>query len=144
LCSPYSRPIAGSLDSTAECRTPFRGPLRFIVIAVMSVMRGTFLDTYGVSARRSIPDVSGGRHAIVMVSVTEETPYLSGFLTGVTAMTLMTVISGLILDRGVHLYFVGSPTASTKSDEPDAKSKESLTYAIFEATCGVGFVQPPR
>jgi hypothetical protein len=34
-----------------------------------------------------------------MVSVTEETPYLSGLLAGVTAMTLMTVISGLILDR---------------------------------------------
>ena len=35
-----------------------------------------------------------------MVSVTEETPYLSGFLAGVTVMTLMTVIYGLILDRG--------------------------------------------
>ena len=40
------------------------------------------------------------RHAIVMVSVTEETPYLSGLLAGVTVMTLMTVIYGLILDRG--------------------------------------------
>src|SRR5918997_3597566 len=48
LCSPYSRPIARSLDSTAECRTPFREPLQFIVIAVMSVMSGTFPDTYGV------------------------------------------------------------------------------------------------
>jgi hypothetical protein len=34
------------------------------------------------------------------VSVTEETPYLSGFLVGVTVMTLMTVIYELILDRG--------------------------------------------
>ena len=40
------------------------------------------------------------RHVIVMVSVTEETPYLSGLLAGLTAMTLMTVIYGLILDRG--------------------------------------------
>ena len=48
LCSPCSRPIAPSLDSTAECRTPFREPLQFIVIAVMSVMSGTFPDTYGV------------------------------------------------------------------------------------------------
>jgi hypothetical protein len=48
LCSPYSRPIARSLDSTAECRTPFRGPLQCIVIAVMSVMSGTFPHTYGV------------------------------------------------------------------------------------------------
>jgi hypothetical protein len=43
--------------------------------------------------------VFGDRHVIVM-SVTEETPYLSGFLAGVTVMTLMTMIYGLILDRG--------------------------------------------
>src|SRR5215208_6088690 len=48
LCSPYSRPIARSLDSTAECRTPFREPLQFIVIAVMSVMSGPFPYTYRV------------------------------------------------------------------------------------------------
>jgi hypothetical protein len=40
--------IAPSLDFTAECRTPLREPLQFIVIAVMSVMSGTFPDTYGV------------------------------------------------------------------------------------------------
>jgi hypothetical protein len=34
-----------------------------------------------------------------MVSVTEETPYLSGFLAGVTVMTLMTVLYELILER---------------------------------------------
>jgi hypothetical protein len=43
--------------------------------------------------------VFGDRHVIVMVSVTEEMPYLSGFLAGVTVMTLMTVIYGLILDK---------------------------------------------
>jgi len=32
-----------------ECRHPFREPLQFIVIAVMSVMSGTFPDTYGLS-----------------------------------------------------------------------------------------------
>jgi hypothetical protein len=48
LCSPCSRPIARSLDSTAECRTLFREPLQFIVIAVMSVISDTFLDTYEV------------------------------------------------------------------------------------------------
>jgi hypothetical protein len=42
----------------------------------------------------------GDRHVIVIVSVTEETPYLSGLLAGVTVMTLMTVLYGLILDRG--------------------------------------------
>jgi hypothetical protein len=56
--------------------------------------------------------VFGDRHVIVMVSVSEETPYPSGLLAGVTAMTLMTVLYGLILDRGTHLYFVGSITPS--------------------------------
>ena len=31
-----------------ECRHPLREPLQFIVISVMSVMDGTFPDTYGV------------------------------------------------------------------------------------------------
>jgi hypothetical protein len=53
------------------------------------------------------------RHAIVMVSVTEETPYLSGLLATVTVMTLMTLIYGLILDEGMRRYFVGSLTPST-------------------------------
>ena len=56
---------------------------------------------------------SGTRHVIVMVNVTEETPYLSGFLATVTVVTLMTLIYGLILDEGMRLYFVGSPTDST-------------------------------
>jgi hypothetical protein len=47
------------------------------------------------------------RHVVVMVSVTEETLYLSGLLAGVTVMTLMTLIYGLILDEGMRLYFVG-------------------------------------
>jgi hypothetical protein len=46
--------------------------------------------------------VFGDRHVIVMMSVTEETPYLSGFLAGVTVMTLMTVIYGLILEHRCH------------------------------------------
>jgi hypothetical protein len=40
------------------------------------------------------------RHVIVTLTVTEETPYLSGLLATVTAMTLMTVLYALILDRG--------------------------------------------
>ena len=55
-------------------------------------------------------------------------------------MTLMTVIYGLILDRGERRYFVGSLSASTEPDEPEALSKESRAYAIFEATSSVGFV----
>src|SRR5919112_4307009 len=44
LCSTCSRPSPIS----GECRTLFREPLQFIVIAVMSVMSGTFPYTYGV------------------------------------------------------------------------------------------------
>jgi hypothetical protein len=43
--------------------------------------------------------VFGDRHVIVTVTVTEETPYLSGFLAGVTVMTLMTMNCGCVLDR---------------------------------------------
>src|SRR5215204_1720464 len=49
-------------------------------------------------------------HVIVTVTVTEETPYLRGFLAGVTVMTLMTLIYGLILDEGMRRYFLGSLT----------------------------------
>jgi hypothetical protein len=76
-------------------------------------MSGPFPYTYGVSTWRSIAGVFGDRHVIVMVTVTEETPYLSGFLATMTVMTLMTLIYGPILDEGMRRYFVGSLTAST-------------------------------
>jgi hypothetical protein len=45
------RAVAAAHHSTFQfprgCRTPFREPLQFIVIAVMSVMRASFPDTYG-------------------------------------------------------------------------------------------------
>jgi hypothetical protein len=44
--------------------------------------------------------VFGDRHVIVTVTVIEGKAYLSGLLVGVTVMTLMTMIYGLILDRG--------------------------------------------
>jgi len=44
--------------------------------------------------------VFGDRHLIVTLTVTEETPYLSGLLVVVTMMTLTTVIYGAILDGG--------------------------------------------
>jgi hypothetical protein len=40
------------------------------------------------------------RHAIVIFIVTKKTLEVSGFLATMTVMTLMTVIYGLILDRG--------------------------------------------
>ena len=45
----------------------------------------------------------GDRHVIVMVSVTEETPYLSGLLAGVTVMTLVTMNCTDILKGGTSL-----------------------------------------
>jgi hypothetical protein len=55
----------------------------------------------------------GDPHVIVTVTVIEGKAYLSGLLAGVTVMTLMTLIYGLILDEGAHLSFVGSLTPST-------------------------------
>jgi len=69
----------------------------------MSVMSGTFPDTNGVFYVTINCWRVRGRHVIVMVSVTEGTPYLRGLLTTVTVMTLMTLIYGLILDRGASL-----------------------------------------
>jgi hypothetical protein len=63
-------------------------------------MSGTFPDTYGVFYmtvnRWRVRGPSRHRHD----ERTEETPYLSCFFATVTVMTLMTLIYGLILDRG--------------------------------------------
>ena len=40
--------IVGRSSDTYQLSHPFREPLQFIVIAVMSVMSGTFPDTYRV------------------------------------------------------------------------------------------------
>jgi hypothetical protein len=48
LTLPMLPALARSLNSTTECRTPFRKVLQFIVIAVMSVISGTFPYTNGV------------------------------------------------------------------------------------------------
>src|SRR5215211_7181899 len=48
LTLPLLPAITPSLISREECGHPFRELLQFIVIAVMSVMSGTFPDTYRV------------------------------------------------------------------------------------------------
>jgi hypothetical protein len=63
--------------------------------------------------REAAYTLSRDRHVIAMVSVTEQTPYPSGLLAGVTVMTLMTMIYGLILDEGMRRYFVDSLTPSS-------------------------------
>jgi hypothetical protein len=40
--------IIGRSSNTYQLLQPFREPLQFIVIAVMSVISGAFPDTYGV------------------------------------------------------------------------------------------------
>src|SRR5919107_4046965 len=80
-----------------------------------------------------MPGVFGDRHVIVMVSVTEETPYLSGLLATVTAMTLMTLIYGLILDEGMRPYFVDS--WSDKLIRPSARSGAEWPARLQEP-CG--------
>jgi hypothetical protein len=80
-------------------RHPFRKPLQFIVMSVIGVIGGTFPYTYRVFYMTlnclRVRGPSRHRHG----ECHEETLYLSGLLAGVTAMTLMTLIYGPILDK---------------------------------------------
>jgi hypothetical protein len=67
----------------------------------------------GFSTWRSIPGVIGDRHVIVMLIVVGRMAYVRDFLPGMTVMTLMTMIYGLILNEGMRLFFVDSLTPST-------------------------------
>jgi hypothetical protein len=67
----------------------YRKPVQIIVMSVTVVTLPVFIELL----RDAAYTLSRDRHVIV----TEETPYLSGFLATVTAMTLL---YGLILDRG--------------------------------------------
>jgi hypothetical protein len=83
-----------------------RKAVQIIVMSVTVVTLPVIIELL----RDAVCTLSRDRHVIVTVTVTEETPYLSGFLAGVTVMTL---IYGLILDEGMRLYFVGSLTPSS-------------------------------
>ena len=72
-----------------------RKPVQIIVMTVTVVTLPVFIELL----RDAACTLSRDRHVIVTVTVTGETPHLSGFLATVTVMTLMTVIYGLILDR---------------------------------------------
>jgi hypothetical protein len=48
-----------------------------------------------------------------MLIVIGKMAYVRDFNSSMTAMTLMTMIYGLILDEGMRLYFVSSLTLST-------------------------------
>ena len=67
------------------------------------IMRVVTLPAFIELLRDAAYPLSRDRDDDVTVIVTEETPYLSGFLAGVTVMTLMTMIYGLILDEGMRI-----------------------------------------
>jgi hypothetical protein len=56
-----------------SCRTLIREPLQIIVITVISVIDGTFSDTYGILYMTMDHWVFGDRHVIVMLTVIVET-----------------------------------------------------------------------
>ena len=81
----------------------------------------------------------GYTHAFSGVSVVCERRGYRGYLvTAVTVMTLVTMICTDILDRGTSL--LRRPLPLQPDPRTDAEIKEPRTYAIFVATCGVGFV----
>jgi hypothetical protein len=92
-----------------------RKPVQIIVMSVTVVTLPVFIELL----RDAAYTLSRDRHVIVTVTVTEETPYLSGFLAGVTVMTLMTMICGRFL-AGVPLIgqgLVSPPESSPHGDQ---------------------------
>jgi hypothetical protein len=78
------------------CGTAIRKPLHFTVTTV-TVVTPPYLRRFRVTINDRL---HGDRHPIVTVTVTKETAWVSGSLTNVTIMTLMTVICGHVLSRG--------------------------------------------
>jgi hypothetical protein len=82
-------------------------------MSVITVMRCTIRLFYGVCTMTVIcPFICPERH-IIVITVNRGSGFPIGFLASMTLMTLMTVLYRLILERGVHLYFLGSLTLST-------------------------------
>jgi len=73
-----------------------RKPVQIIVMSVTVVTLAVFIELL----REAAYTLSRDRHVIVTVIVSEETPYLSGLLADLTVMTFMTMIYGLIPNRG--------------------------------------------
>jgi hypothetical protein len=81
------------LVAAMQASVVLRKAVQIIVMTVIVVTLPVFIELL----RDAAYTLSRDRHVIVTVTVTEETPYLSGLL---ATMTAMTVIYGLILDRG--------------------------------------------
>jgi hypothetical protein len=76
-----------------QASVALRKAVQIIVMSVTVITLPVFIELL----RDAACTLSHDRHVIATVTVTEETPYLSGLLATVTAMT---VIYGLILHRG--------------------------------------------
>ena len=113
-CGTFSRDVGVPDPRFVGCRhaqasVVLRKAVQMIVMSVTVLTLPVFIELL----RDAACTLSRDRHVIVTVTVTEETPDLSGLFAGVTVMTLMTMIYELILDEGMRLYFVDSLSAST-------------------------------
>jgi hypothetical protein len=89
------------LVAAMQASVVLRKAVQIIIMSVTVVTLAVFIELL----RDAASTLSRDRQVIVTVSVTEETPYLSGLLATVTVMTLMTVICRGFLDRGGGYVF---------------------------------------
>jgi hypothetical protein len=115
-----------------------RKPVQIIVMSVTVVTLPVFIELL----RDAACTLSRDRHVIVMVSVTRRNALPKRLIRRRDGDDVHDGPLRAYSRQGAHLYFVG-PYPFNLPDEPDAQSKESRTYAIFEAISGVGFVQSP-
>jgi hypothetical protein len=88
--------------------------------------------------------VFGDRRVIVMVSVTEETPYLSGLLATVTVMTLMTMICGRFLGGLIEKGLVALRTTAIRHPSQTSADSSSEKLLRPSARSGVGWPAHPQ
>ena len=65
--------IISSSSDTYQLSHPFREPLRFIVITVISVMSSTFFDTYGILCMTTVTRCLGTVMSLNMFTFIVET-----------------------------------------------------------------------
>jgi hypothetical protein len=91
--------LAGRSNETYQLSHPFRQPLHFTVMSVMTATLSISMGFLRDGPMRNPRD----RHSIVTVTVTERTAYVSGLLARVTMMMLVTVYcEGFLDDRLLH------------------------------------------
>ena len=139
--------ILGSSSDTYQLSHSFREPLRFIVITVISVMSSTFSDTYGILYMTMDRSVFGDRHVFVMFTVIVETLYISGFLTTMTVMTLMTMVYGHFLgglSLGRDWWQPTRLTAIRRPGSPASLTRASRLINLPQPSAQLGAAWPAR